>query len=45
VAAYMQYLLTLTPAQLAVLANQMVPQQQPVRQHRGRAGVAPVGFC
>ena len=27
----MQYLLTLTPAQLAVLANQMVPQQQPVR--------------
>ena len=31
VAAYMQYLLTLTPAQLAVLANQMVPQQQPVR--------------
>lgn len=30
VAAYMQYLLTLTPAQLAVLANQMVPQQQPV---------------
>ena len=33
VAAYMQYLLTLTPAQLAVLANQMVPQQQqPVRE-------------
>ena len=34
VAAYMQYLLTLTPAQLAVLANQMAPpqqQQQPVR--------------
>ena len=30
VAAYMQYLLTLTPAQLGLLANQMVPQQQPV---------------